>query len=120
MDLDEAERVGRHAVEIALTEGTGHMATIKRDPGGVYSVSFGRASLAEMAGPERRFPETWIAKSGYDVTDDFIGYARPLIGDANPRIPFENGLPRFARLKRRVVEKRCADYVPQAYREDEE
>ena len=119
VDLNEAHQVGRYAVEIAVSDGSGYMATIVREPGALYRVSYGKAPLAEMADSVRTFPIEWIAPGGCDVTDEYVEYARPLIGEANLEVPFENGLPRFARLRREYVAKRCSAYVPEAYRKDD-
>ena len=119
VDLDEAYEVGRHAVEIASSQGTGYMATIVREPGAEYHITYGQASLAQMANSERRFPKEWIAESGIDVTDEFLDYARPLIGERWPEIPLERGLPRFARLAAIYAEKRCPAYIPQTHRKDD-
>ena len=116
VDLEEAYSVGRQAVEIAIKEGTGYMATIVRDPGPEYGVSYGMAKLSEMANSERVFPKEWIAPSGIDVTDEFLHYARPLIGEAGPNIPLAGGLQRFARLREIFVEKKCPVYVPSRYK----
>jgi len=120
VDLDEAYEVGRHAASIAAEAGTGYMVTIERVSGAPYAVAYGKAPLEEMANSERKFPAEWIAESRIDVTDDFVTYARPLIGEATPRIPIEGGLPRFARLVDAAVERRCSPYVPQAYRKEPE
>jgi len=119
VDLEEAYEVGRHAVKIATCQGTGYMATIVRGPGAEYNVTYGQALLSQMANSERRFPEEWIAESGIDVTDEFLDYARPLIGDHWPEIPLERGLPRFARLAPIFAEKRCPAYIPQTHRKDD-
>jgi 6-phosphofructokinase 1 len=50
------------------------------------------------------------------VSDDFIRYARPLIGEHWPRIPVENGLQRFARLKIRFIDKKLPEYLPVRFR----
>jgi len=50
------------------------------------------------------------------VTDDIVRYARPLIGDEWPEVPLENGLQRFARFRPVFAEKKCPEYVPEAYR----
>jgi 6-phosphofructokinase len=118
VDADEAYEVGRQAVRIAVTDGTGFMATIQRVADAPYAVAYGAAPLAEMANSERRFPAEWIAASGVDVTDAFLDYARPLIGDEWLRIPLEGGLPRFARIAPIFVPKACPAYVPEAQRED--
>ncbi len=116
VDLEEAYSVGREAVQIAVTHGTGYMATIKRVPGSSYNVSYGKALLSEMANSERTFPKEWIVQDGIDVTDVFIEYARPLIGDIGTSVPLIGGLQRFARLKPIFVERRCRAYVPSKYR----
>jgi len=116
VDLEEAYQVGRKAVLVALEDGTGWMSTILREPGETYRVRYDKVPLQKVANSERRFPEAWISSNRYDVTDDFIRYARPLIGEEWVQVPLENGLPRFARLQRILAEKKCPSYVPQAHR----
>jgi 6-phosphofructokinase len=118
VDLEEAYKVGRKAVQVALEDGSGYMATILRVPGPLYNVRYDRVSLELVANSERAFPEAWIAPNRVDVTDDFVRYARPLIGDEWPGIPLLDGRQRFARLKPVFAEKRLAEYVPQAHRTD--
>jgi 6-phosphofructokinase 1 len=116
VDLDEAYRVGCQAVEIARRDGTGWMATILREPGPRYAVRYDKVPLEQVANSERAFPKAWLAPSRVDVTDDFVRYARPLIGEDWVRVPIENGLQRFARLRPLFAEKRCPAYTPEAYR----
>ncbi|MFL7793715.1 MAG: 6-phosphofructokinase, partial [Anaerolineae bacterium] len=73
--------------------------------------------LEQVANSERAFPESWIASSRTDVTDDFVRYARPLIGEDWPSVPLVNGLQRFTRFEPIFAEQKLAKYVPQAYRE---
>ena len=116
VDLEEAYAVGRHASYLALEGKGGRMATIRRTSNTPYAVSYGAAPLAEMANSERHFPEEWIAGNRIDVTDEFVTYARPLIGRGPVSVPFENGLPRFARLRPVFADRRCPAYVPEALR----
>jgi len=116
VDLEEAYQVGRQAVFIAVEEGSGYMATILREPGPIYRVRYDKVPLEVVANSERAFPAAWIAPSRTDVTDDFVRYARPLIGDDWPSVPLVGGLQRFARFKPIFAEKRLPEYVPQAYR----
>jgi len=118
VDLEEAYKVGRKAVQVALEDGSGYMATILREPGFLYNVRYDRVSLELVANSERAFPGAWVAPNRVDVTDDFVRYARPLIGDEWPSIPLVDGRQRFARLKPIFVEKRLTEYVPQAHRAD--
>ena len=69
-----------------------------------------------MANSERCLPEAWIAESRLDVSDDFVRYARPLIGDGWPAIPLLSGRQRFARLESAFAEKKLPAYLPQASR----
>ncbi len=116
VDLEEAYQVGRKAVEVAATEGGGYMATILRQPGDLYAVTYDRVPLEQVANAERRFPAAWISADQTDVTDDFVRYARPLIGEDWPAIPLVDGRQRFARLQPIFAEQRLPAYVPQSYR----
>jgi len=116
VDLQEAYQVGRQAVLVSVTEGSGYMATILRESGPIYRVRYDRVPLEAVANSERAFPEAWIAPSRTDVTDDFVRYARPLIGEDWPSVPLMRGLQRFACFEPAFAEQRLAEYVPQAYR----
>jgi len=116
VDLQEAYQSGRKAAEIAMTHGNGFMATILREPGATYKVRYDKVPLEIVANSERFFPKEWLTPNRIDVTDDFVRYAKPLIGEEWVRVPLANGLPRFARLKPIMAEKRCPAYEPEAYR----
>lgn len=116
VDLEEAYKVGRNAVTIALRDGSGYMSTIIRRPGSIYMVDFEKVPLREVANSERAFPRNWIAPSRIDVTDEFVAYARPLIGDDWVSIPLLNGIQRFTRFKPLFAEKKLPGYVPQTAR----
>ncbi len=116
VDLEEAYKVGQKAVQIAAEEGSGYMATLLRAPGAIYQVRYDKVPLEVVANSERTFPEAWIAPSRADVTDAFLAYARPLIGDSWPTIPLVDGLQRFARFEPRFADKCLEAYTPQAYR----
>lgn len=113
VDLDEAYEVGRKAVQIALEEGTGWMATILRAPGPGYKALYDKVKLEVVANSERFIPKEWLAKGGIDVTDAFIEYARPLIQGGWPEIELVGGLQRFARLDVKFIDKKLPGYVPQ-------
>jgi 6-phosphofructokinase 1 len=115
VDLEEAYKVGQKAALIAKDEGSGWMSTILRRPGAIYDVHFDKVPLEQVANSEREFPEKWIAESRTDVTDDFVAYAKPLIGQGWPSLPLVDGIQRMARIERHFAEKRCPEYVPQAY-----
>ncbi len=115
VDIDEAYQVGLKAVEIAVESGSGYMATLLRDSGAIYQIRYDKVPLEQVANSERTFPEAWIAASRTDVTDDFVRYARPLIGDSWPSIPLINGIQRFTRFEPVYAEQKLKRYTPQAY-----
>lgn len=115
VDLDEAYKVGQKAVDIALNVGNGWMATILRQPGFIYNVYYDKVPLEKVALSERFFPEKWISKNRIDVTDDFLNYVRPLIGEDWVSVPLINGRQRFANLKPIFAEKKLKNYTPEAY-----
>jgi 6-phosphofructokinase 1 len=116
VDMEEAYKLGQKAVEIAVEDGSGYMSTILRESGPIYRVRYDKVPLEKVANSERHFPEEWIAENRVDVTDGFVRYARPLIGDNWPAIPLVDGRQRFARLERVFAPQRLPAYVPQAHR----
>jgi ATP-dependent phosphofructokinase / diphosphate-dependent phosphofructokinase len=116
VDISEAREVARHAVSVALHDGTGWMATILRVPGPAYRAHYDKVHLQTVANSSRFLPASWITKNGLDVTDDFIRYAAPLIGEKDPDIPRERGLQRFARLDIRFIPRKCPAYTPVRFR----
>ena len=81
IDLDEAYCVGQKAAHLAAAGESGFMATILREPGPIYNVRYDKVPLEKVANSERNFPAAWITKDGTDVTDDFVRYAQPLLGE---------------------------------------
>ncbi len=116
VDLEEAYRVGQKAAQIAVEDGSGYMSTLLREPGLVYSVRYDKVPLELVANSERAFPAGWIAGSQLDVTEDFVRYARPLIGDSWPAIPLVDGRQRFARLQPIFAGTLLPPYLPEAGR----
>ncbi|MDO5553408.1 MAG: diphosphate--fructose-6-phosphate 1-phosphotransferase [Planctomycetia bacterium] len=116
VDLDEAYRLGQKAVELAATGQGGFMSTILRDPGFIYSVRYDRVPLCDVANSERTFRKDWILPDGNDVSDDFIRYAKPLVGEDMLSLPMSNGRQRLTSFLPIMAEKKLADYQPQADR----
>lgn len=115
VDLDEAYRVGQKAVDIAVNDGNGWMATMLREPGFIYSIKYDKVPLEKVALSERFFPEKWIDKSRIDVTDEFLDYVRPLIGEDWVSVPIINGKQRFTRFKPLFAHQKLPKYTPEAY-----
>ena len=92
------------------------MSTILRRPGLIYNVDYDKVPLDDVANSEREFPVAWLAENKIDVTDDFIKYAKPLIGEDWVSVPVINGIQRFARLEPIFAEQKLPKYVPESYR----
>ncbi len=116
VDLDEAYKVGQQAVLIAQSGENGWMSTILREPGVIYNVRYDKVPLEKVANSERTFPKEWIAPNGIDVTDDFVRYAKPLVGEDWPSVPVIDGRQRFTRFKPIFEKKKLPDYALQALR----
>jgi 6-phosphofructokinase 1 len=119
VDAAEAYEAGRHAVKIAMEDGAGWMATILRDYSAPsYRVRYDKVRLDVIANSARLLPPEWIAPGGIDVTDDFLEYARPLIGDVPADVPLDrvSGIQDLVSLDLRIVDKRCGPYVPLNFR----
>ena len=99
-DIDEAFLAGKSAVEYAVGGGTGKMVAFTREYiDGKYHCGIAFQDLSCTANVENKVPHEWINDAGNYVTEEFIKYALPLIQGENTR-KIENGLPRFAKLKK--------------------
>ncbi len=116
VDLEEAYRAGQTAALLAANRDSGYMATILRNEGPCYSVRYDKVPLAEVANSERTFPTDWIAPNGMDVTDAFVRYAAPLVGQGMVSLPMIGGRQRLARLQPIYVTQKLPPYIPQAER----
>ncbi len=116
VDLEEAYKLGQKAALIAANDGSGFMSTILREPGSIYNVRYDKVPLELVANSERNFPKAWLSANKIDVTDDYIRYAQPLIGEHWPSIPLIAGRQRFARLEKMFAEQKLPAYIPQAFR----
>ena len=112
VDRGEAYILGQKAVEYALSGISGRMATILRVSDRPYIVRYDHVALEKVANAARKLPKAWIAPGGTDVTDDFIAYARPLIGETTAHFESEDSLLRFARLDYTHVPKKLPAYLP--------
>ena len=102
-DIDEAYLAGKSAVKCAIAGETGKMVAFTRENiDGAYHCGLVYQPLAICANMEKVVPREWINESGTYVTEEFIDYVTPLIQGENRRV-IENGMPRFARLKKILV-----------------
>jgi len=88
LDIDEAYMCGRAAVGLAKQGKSGVMVTLERQAGSEYKCTTGTIALEEVAIKAKPMPDEFINSEGNFVTDAFLDYLRPLVGE----------LPDYARL----------------------
>ena len=85
-DYEEAYEAGTSAVEIALWDQAKNGVTtgtvgIRRKKGKKYVVEYWSLPITDAAKYTRSMPKEYIAANGHDVTQAFLDYARPIVGD---------------------------------------
>ena len=79
VDQTEAREVGEKAAQYAIWNNVDGSIVIERT--GYYSVNYHLVELEKIAAKTKYMPDHFINATGNNVTEDFIHYARPLIGD---------------------------------------
>lgn len=104
-DVEETFGAGRAAVKAAVAGETDKMVCYARKEGDKYQCEYKLLPLELAANTERTVPLEWITNNGTGISEEFVKYALPLIqGEVDMKK--EDGLPRFARLKKVLVEKK--------------
>ena len=98
-DMEESYMAGKAALEAAVAGATDKMLAFKRAEGIEYRCETELVDLVDVANMEKAIPRAWINEAGNDLRQEFIDYALPLI-QGTVEVPLEDGLPRFANLKR--------------------
>ncbi len=96
-DINESVNVGKSAVELAIDGKTGVMATIERENGEEYSVSYGSADIKNIANEIKSVPDSYINEESNGVTEECLAYLKPLIL-GEPSVMYENGIPKHINL----------------------
>ena len=81
VDRDEAVLVGREAVKAAVDGKTGVMVGIQRVPGEEYKIETPLIPIEEVMMHERIIPDEFMNERGNNVTNKFIEWCKPLLGE---------------------------------------
>ena len=111
VDVDEAFLAGQAAVKAAINGETDKMVTLLRGDGDHYTCETGLAPLSDIANGVKKLPREWINEDGTSMNFQFLRYAQPLI-QGEIVIPYDNGVPVFARLDKVRVDKVLPAFVP--------
>ena len=99
-DVMEAYNAGKKAVQVAVKGVTDKMVGFERTyVNGSFKCNYVLIDLALVANDEKKIPLDWINPNGTSLNEKFVNYALPLI-QGDMKAPLENGLPRFAKLKK--------------------
>ena len=111
-DLEQAQAVGRAAVDCALAGHNGVMPVIVRDSDAPYRWHIDIAPLERIANREKKLPKNFIRADGYGITAAARRYLSPLIaGEAAP--PYAaDGLPVYVTPSLRFVKRRLPRFDP--------
>ncbi len=90
VDRAETQQCAEVAVRHAVLGITGMMVTLERASDAPYRCEFGLAPLEEIGARERAMPREFMNEAGNYPSEQFLRYARPLVGP---------GLPEYARLQ---------------------
>jgi 6-phosphofructokinase len=93
VDAQEARRCGREAVLYAMQQDNGSVAIKRTGSGKDYGIELFRTELKNVAEKTKSMPEEFINAEGNGVTDTFVEYAMPLVGQL-PETEYLAGYPR--------------------------
>lgn len=84
VDCREAEEAGRAAVRAVLNEKNGVMPAFRRISGSSYKSEIFLAPIEEVMLTEQVLPEKYINAAGNGITDDYVNWLSPLMGQPLP------------------------------------
>jgi 6-phosphofructokinase 1 len=108
-DADEAFMAGQAAVRAAVNGENEKMVTLIRGEADHYTCETGLAPLSEIANGVKKLPREWINEDAVSMNYQFLRYAQPLV-QGEITLPYENGVPIYARLDKVRVDKLLAPY----------
>lgn len=109
-DFAQAQAVGRAAVEYALEGRNAVMPVIVRQRDRPYRWTIEPAEVKRIANREKKMPASFISPDGYAITAKARRYLAPLIEGEAPVDWGKDGLPRFARLKLKLLKRKLPEY----------
>lgn len=86
IDCREAEEAGRAAVQAVLNGQTGVMPAFRRISDQPYQSETFLAPIREVMLTERTMPEEYINEAGNGVTEAYLQWLRPLMGEELPEL----------------------------------
>jgi 6-phosphofructokinase 1 len=88
VDREEAINAGREAVKAAIEGQTGKMVACERESNSPYTIKPILVPIEKVMMHEKSMPKEYIDAENYDVTQEFVEYCKPLIGDEIPEFAY--------------------------------
>ncbi|MDR1075131.1 MAG: 6-phosphofructokinase [Xanthomonadaceae bacterium] len=104
-DWEQAQAVGKAAVQLALRGQNAVMPAIVRTSDSPYRWRIEAVPLTRIANREKKIPNRFLRKDGFGITAAARRYLRPLIQGEAPLPYRQDGLPRYIELKNVAVKK---------------
>ncbi|MEQ4574157.1 MAG: 6-phosphofructokinase [Gammaproteobacteria bacterium] len=105
-DWEQAQAVGKAAVQYALKGMNAVMPVIVRTSDAPYRWKIEPAPLSKVANAERKMPANFLSKDGFGITERARRYLAPLIKGEAPLPYGSDGLPKYVALKNVAVAKK--------------
>src|SRR5690606_26927898 len=105
-DWEQAQAVGKAAVQYALKGQNAVMPVIVRSSSAPYRWKIEPAPLHKVANHEKTMPAGFIRKDGFAITGRAREYLEPLIRGEAPLAYGRDGLPKYVTLKNTPVKKK--------------
>ena len=105
-DWEQAQAVGKAAVQYALKGMNAVMPVIVRTSSAPYRWKIEPAPLHKVANHEKTMPAGFIRKDGFGITARAREYLEPLIRGEAPLAYGRDGLPKYVTLKNVAVKKK--------------
>ncbi|KAF1701485.1 6-phosphofructokinase [Pseudoxanthomonas suwonensis] len=105
-DWEQAQAVGKAAVQYALQGRNAVMPVIVRTSSTPYRWKIEAAPLHKVANHEKTMPAGFIRKDGFGITARAREYLEPLIRGEAPLAYGRDGLPKYVTLKNTPVKKK--------------
>ncbi len=105
-DWEQAQAVGKAAVQFALKGQNTVMPVIVRTSDAPYRWKIESAPLTRVANHEKKLPASFIRKDGLGISERARSYLQPLIRGEAPLPYGRDGLPRYVQLKNVAVAKK--------------
>ena len=105
LDLKMAYGIGRQAVERLHAGQTNFLSSISKGTAATCNGDCAAVPFSEISDYSRTLHSRWIDYGNFDVTDEYVAYVEPLIGDVSVPIPGFPTRHHFAFQKGPIVHK---------------